>query len=151
MNVYLAPGRLFVSDEAVQVSTILGSCVSVCLWDPRSRVGGINHFLLPDGSPPSPRFGSSAMPLLVEGVIEKGAKRELLRARIVGGACVIHAMRKSAAHLGARNVELARERLAHERIPVVGEDVGGDHGRKLLFEVQTGAVLIQPLGPQAAS
>ena len=151
MNVYLPPGRMFASAEAVQVSTILGSCVSVCLWDPQARVGGINHFLLPDGAPPSPRFGTSAMPLLVESVIEKGARRESLRARIVGGACVIDAMRSSPSHLGARNVEVARERLAQERIPVVAEDVGGDRGRKLVFEVQSGMVLIKPLGSQPAS
>ncbi len=151
MTVYLPPGRLFASAEAVQVSTILGSCVSVCLWDPEARVGGSNHFLLPDGTPPSPRFGVSATPLLLESVLEKGARRGSLRARIVGGACVIEAMRQTAQHLGARNVEVARERLAHERIPIVAEDVGGDHGRKLVFEVQSGMVMIKPLGAQAVS
>lgn len=149
MHVYLAPGRLFASAEEVRVTTILGSCVSVCLWDAQARAGGINHFLLPDGVPASPRFGSSATNLLVASVLEKGARREALQARVVGGACVIDAMRSSSQNLGARNVQVARERLAAERIPIVTEDVGGDVGRKLVFDVQSGWILIQPIAPRA--
>ena len=74
-RVYLAPGRLYASAEADQVTTILGSCVAVCLWDPQVRVGGVNHFLLPEGVPPSPRFGQSAVPLLIESVLDLGACR----------------------------------------------------------------------------
>ncbi|PYQ18463.1 MAG: hypothetical protein DMF79_14935 [Acidobacteria bacterium] len=107
VRVYLAPGRLYASAEAVQVTTILGSCVSVCLWDAQQRVGGINHFLLPEGVPPSPRFGASATSLLIEEVLALGARRSRLRAKVFGGACVLEAFRKSHP-LGMRNVEVAR-------------------------------------------
>lgn len=147
MHVYLAPGRMYASAEAVRVTTILGSCVAVCLWDSAARVGGINHFLLPDGAPASPRFGASAVPLLVSSVLEKGGRRGGLRARVIGGACVIDAFR--ADPLGARNVEMAREKLLAEQIPIVAEDVGGDVGRKLVFEVQTGDALVRPLGARS--
>lgn len=147
MQVYLAPGLMFASAEAVRVTTILGSCVAVCLWDGVARVGGINHFLLPDGAPPSPRFGASAVPLLVTSVIEQGARRADLRARVIGGACVIDAFR--AAALGAKNVEMARGRLSAEQIPIMAEDVGGDVGRKLVFDVQTGETLVWPLGARS--
>lgn len=147
MHVYLAPGRMFASAEAVRVTTILGSCVAVCLWDSEARVGGINHFLLPEGVPASPRFGASAVPLLVTSVLEQGARRAELRARVIGGACVIDAFR--ATPLGTRNVEMARSRLQAELIPIVGEDVGGDVGRKLVFEVQTGETLVRPLGARS--
>jgi chemotaxis protein CheD len=144
-RVYLAPGRLHASAEPDQVTTILGSCVAVCVWDPDLRVGGVNHFLLPEGVPPSPRFGDSAVRMLVEKVLELGGRRSRLRAKIFGGACVLEAFRHDSHPLGARNVEVARERLRAEQIPVVGEDVGGDLGRKLVFDVQTGSAWVRAI------
>jgi chemotaxis protein CheD len=144
-RVYLAPGRLFVSGTPAQVSTILGSCVSVCLWDPEARAGGINHFLLPEGVPASPRFGQSAVPLLIQGVLDLGARRARLRAKVFGGACVLEAFRAGSHHLGSRNVEVAREALRAAEIPVFVEDVGGDHGRKLVFDVQTGSAWVRAI------
>ncbi len=149
IRVYLAPGLLYVSAEAVQVTTILGSCVAVCLWDAQERVGGINHFLLPEGVPPSTRFGANAVPMLIERVLELGARRSRLKAKVFGGACVLEAFRASSEPLGARNVEVARERLRAEEIPVVGEDVGGDLGRKLVFDVQTGSVWIRAIAAKS--
>jgi chemotaxis protein CheD len=143
-RVYLAPGLLFASADAVQVTTILGSCVAVCLWDLEARVGGLNHFLLPHGAPPSPRFGEHAVPLLLQRVLALGASRERLRAKLFGGACVLEAFRAGSA-LGGRNVAVARELLAAERIPVAAEDVGGDRGRKVVFEVQTGSAWIRAI------
>ena len=144
-RVYLAPGQLFASSDPVQATTILGSCVAVCLWDLDAGVGGLNHFLLPDGAPPSPRFASHAVPLLVRKVVELGASPARLRAKLFGGACVLDVFRASQA-LGARNVEAARQLLAAAQIRVVAEDVGGDLGRKLLFEVQTGSAWIRAIG-----
>ncbi len=145
IRVYLAPGLLYASAEAAQVTTILGSCVAVCLWDPQARVGGMNHFLLPEGAPHSPRFGKSAVPLLIERVLELGARRSRLKAKVFGGACVLEAFRAGAQTLGVRNVEVARDRLHSEGIRVVGEDVGGDLGRKLVFDVQTGSAWIRAI------
>ena len=144
-RVYLAPGRLYASGEDVQVTTILGSCVAVCLWDPQAEVGGVNHFLLPSGTPASPRFGDSAVALLIGEVLERGAHRGRLTAKIFGGACVLEAFRADEWSLGARNVEIAREQLEAACIPVVGEDVGGDRGRKLVFHVRTGAAWVRPI------
>jgi chemotaxis protein CheD len=143
-RVYLAPGQLFASADAVQVRTILGSCVAVCLWDLEAGVGGLNHFLLPHGAPPSPRFGEHAVPQLLQRVLALGASRERLRAKLFGGACVLEALRAGSA-LGSRNVEVAREQLSAAAIPVVAEDTGGDLGRKLVFEVQTGSAWIRAI------
>jgi chemotaxis protein CheD len=143
-RVYLAPGQLFAARDRVQVTTILGSCVAVCLFDNEAEVGGVNHFLLPYGLPPSPRFAEHAVPQLLSRVLGLGAARERLRAKLFGGACVLEALRSSSA-LGARNVEVARERLAAEGIPVVAEDTGGDLGRKLIFEIQTGSAWIRAI------
>ena len=140
-RVYLAPGHVFASRDALQITTILGSCVAVCLWDEAAPVGGINHFLLPEGYPPSPRFGDDAMPRLVREVVGLGAERSRLRARMFGGACVLEAFRASS--IGVRNVGMARGWLAAERIPVVEENVGGDFGRRVVFDPRTGSALVR--------
>jgi chemotaxis protein CheD len=88
-RVYLAPGQLFASGDRVQVTTILGSCVAVCLFDNEAEVGGVNHFLLPHGTPPSPRFADHATTLLMQRVLALGAERGRLRAKLFGGACVL--------------------------------------------------------------
>ena len=111
------------------MTTILGSCVAVCIWDPQAEVGGMNRFLLPSGRPASPRFGDSAVALLIGRLLELGAHRSRMSAKVFGGACVLEAFRADEWSLGARNVEMAREQLAAASMPVVGEDVGGDLGR----------------------
>ena len=144
-RVYLAPGRLYASGEDVQVTTILGSCVAVCIWDAQAQVGGMNHFLLPSGRTASPRFGDSAVALLIGQVLERGAHRGRLAAKVFGGACVLEAFRADQWSLGARNIEIAREQLEAAAIPVVGEDVGGDRGRKVVFHVRTGAAWVRSI------
>jgi chemotaxis protein CheD len=143
-RVYLAPGRLYASAENAQVTTILGSCVAVCLFDPALRIGGINHFLLPLGAPASPRFGDSAIGLLVDRLVELGADRRRLKGKVFGGACVLEAFRDTPS-LGARNVEMAEARLAEAGIPIVGRDVGGFLGRKVVFDVGSGAAWVRPI------
>jgi chemotaxis protein CheD len=125
------------------VTTILGSCVAVCIWDRRPRWAA--QSLPPSLRPPaSPRFGDSAIALLIGRLLELGAHRGRLSAKVFGGACVLEAFRADEWSLGARNVEIAREQLAAASIPVVGEDVGGDLGRKLVFHVRTGAAWVRP-------
>ena len=145
VRMYLAPGRLYASADDAQVTTILGSCVAVCLWDAHAQVGGVNHFLLPNGAPASPRFGDSAVPMLIERVLALGAHRGRLAAKVFGGACVLDAFRGDAAALGARNVQVAHATLRAAQIPVVGRDVGGDRGRRLMFDVRTGSAWIRAI------
>ena len=148
-RVYLAPGLLYASADGALVTTILGSCVAVGLFDPWVQGGGINHFLLPEGTPPSCRFGRSAVPLLIERVLALGARRPRLEAKVFGGACVLEAFRAGAQTLGLRNVEVAREQLRAEGIPIVCEDVGGDLGRKVVFDVQTGSAWIRAIAAKS--
>jgi len=146
-GVYLHPGQLWVSEDPCAVTTILGSCVAVGLWDPSAEVGGLCHFLLPQWSgsgTASARFGNVAVERLAEGVCAKGARRERLLAKIFGGACVIAALR-GGIHLGQRNVELARELVANAGIPVVAEDALGTRGRKLIFHTHDGAAWVRLL------
>ena len=143
---YVLPGRLFVTAEPYAVTTILGSCVAVCLWDPTLRAGGINHFLLPHWAGPrqsSARFGNLAMEQLIEQTLALGSRQRDLRAKVFGGARVLDHPDGDSHHLGARNVEVARQILAQEGIPVVAEDVGGKGGRKVIFHTLDGSVLLR--------
>ncbi len=146
---YLHPGQLFVSPDGYAVTTILGSCVSVCLWDPLTKIGGINHFLLPtdigDDLGSSLRFGNLAVRELIEELLDLGVEPHQLRAKLFGGACVLEAFRSRENHLGTKNVKIAREVLDAADIPIIGHDVGGDRGRKLIFHTDNGSAWVKQL------
>jgi chemotaxis protein CheD len=146
-SVYLHPGQMVVCDRPTAVSTILGSCVSVCLYDPVLRAGGANHFLLPDhgAAAPSTRFAGEALRDLLARMLALGADRRRLQAKVFGGACVVEAFRRHTEHLGTRNAAAAIRFLEAERIPVMAEDTGGERGRKLLFHTDDGTALVRPL------
>ena len=145
---YLHPGEVFVSADSHAVTTILGSCVAVCVWDPMTRIGGINHFLLPTFTGQgiaSPRFGNIAIQELLAQLSQLGSHKRNLLGKLFGGACVLEAFRQRQHHLGMKNVEVARHLLESESIPLVGHDVGGQRGRKLIFQTDDGAAWIKPL------
>ena len=132
------------------VTTVLGSCVSVCLWDPAARVGGINHYLLPrwngDGLR-TPKYGNIAIPMLVEKLLEAGCSRASLKAKVFGGGSVLENS-SGLLNVGERNIHFAESALDEARIPVIGKDVGGTSGRKLLFVTGTGDVFVRKLNKQ---
>lgn len=145
-RVYLHAGQYMATATPASVSTILGSCVSVCVWDPQSKIGGINHFVLPHFAGTgrlSPRFGNVAIASLIESLCALGTRTDRLMAKIFGGAGVLGTA--GGEDLGARNVVVARTILEEEGIPVVGEDVGGSHGRKLIFHTDAGTAWIKRL------
>jgi chemotaxis protein CheD len=149
-SVYLHPGQLVATREPTQVTTILGSCVAVCLWDPAGRLGGINHYLLPygseDGGGSPARFGNLAIRMLVDAVLRLGARKVSLAAKLFGGACVLDAFDGDGArHLGARNVDSAVSALEQEGIPVVAADTGGRRSRKLVFRTDDGTVWLKAI------
>lgn len=146
-RVYLHPGEFAVAAEPVSMTTILGSCVGVCLYDPAARVGGLNHFLLPrsPAGTRSARFGDAAVQCLLRGVTRLGAEVRRLRAKVIGGACVLDAYRGAPAHVGRQNVRVALEMLAEAGIPVLTMDVEGDRARRVLFHSHTGDVVVRVL------
>ncbi len=142
-QVYLLPGELYCSTWPSLVSTVLGSCVSVCLWDAEAGVGGMNHFLLPtSGHTSSPRFGDVATARLVDSLIRHGAHGPRLRAKVFGGARLmgpVLAAETDEASLGAMNVLAARSALRDARIPILAEDTLGSRGRRVLFLTHDGS------------
>jgi chemotaxis protein CheD len=146
--VYLYPGDLFATRRPTAVKTILGSCISVCLWDDVQRIGGMNHFLLPYGrmSADCPgRFGSVAIPLLIQAMHDAGAVPSHVRAKLFGGSAMIAGITTGSAHIGLQNQRLASELLDRAGIPVVNSDVGGAKGRKLVFNTDDGSVAVWEL------
>jgi chemotaxis protein CheD len=147
---YLLPGNLFVHADEHTVLTVLGSCVSVCLWDPRKGIGGINHYMLPlwngEGLA-SPRFGNIAIPKLIEKILHLGADRRSLQAKVFGGGDMLKAA-TTFMNIGQRNIVLAEDMLRDEKIPIISADTGGRHGRKLFFNTRTGVVLVKLLKKQ---
>ena len=127
------PGEYFVSRQEMAIVTVLGSCIAACLWDRSMRVGGMNHFMLPDGdsSDVSGRYGSYAMELLINEMLKLGARRESMQAKIFGGGQVMHNF--TTMNVGERNTAFVTEYLQTERIPIVSQDVLDIYPRKVVF------------------
>ncbi|HET7043083.1 MAG TPA: chemotaxis protein CheD, partial [Gemmatimonadales bacterium] len=145
---FVHTGEVAVAKDGTLFSTVLGSCVSICLWDPTTGIGGINHYLLPDqvsNGISTPRFGNVAVRTLLAQLAAAGADPSRLQAKIFGGAAVLSPRLPGSDALGARNAELARVLLGLAGIPVVAEDVGGAQGRKLLFRSSDGAAWVRKL------
>ena len=143
VSVYLHPGQIYAASHAALVSTVLGSCVAVCLWDPVARVGGMNHFLLPSGK--GPRYANEAMTQLLEEMTSRGAFVARVVAKVFGGACVIAGFTGSRKAIGTQNAEAAMQFLAAHSIPVRAHQTGGTHGRKLLFHTGTGQAYVKDI------
>lgn len=142
---FLYPAELIATKRPHRVTTILGSCVAVCLWDPTQQIGGINHFMLPlwNGQGlASPRYGNIATEKLITKLENLGAKRYNLKAKLFGGAeVIIH--QSNSLRIGHRNTEIAKQLLREYEIPVINHSTGGTLGRKILFFTDTGKVMLK--------
>ncbi|MEL6449899.1 MAG: chemotaxis protein CheD [Pseudomonadota bacterium] len=128
------------TDDRVMITTLLGSCVSCCLWDPVAGVGGMNHMLLTNpsaGETARALSGSHAMEILINSLIKLGARRDRLQAKAFGGARMI----KGLSDIGMQNAEFTVSYLAQERIPLVTQSLGGQQARNLRFWPATGRAM----------
>ncbi|HKJ05815.1 MAG TPA: chemotaxis protein CheD [Geopsychrobacteraceae bacterium] len=142
---YLYPGALFVDSRPHLVTTVLGSCVAVCLWDSVQKVGGINHYLLPlwNGEGLStPKYGNIAIEKLISGMLDLGCKKKYLVAKLFGGAALWQ-NQHGLLRVGDRNASLAQDILKEHNIPIVASDLLGEQGRKIIYNTETGAVLLR--------
>lgn len=147
--VKVLPGEYFVHAEDILIMTTLGSCIAACLWDRERRIGGLNHFMLPEGASGDGRYGSWAMELLINEMLRRGASRPALQAKVFGGAQVIAGM--DTLNVGERNTRFVLEYLQTERIPVVSRDVLDVHPRKVCFMPASGRVVVKRLRPTDAA
>jgi len=146
-------GGLRASRNPLLLDTVLGSCIAACLYDPVAGIGGMNHFMLPDGADPenptSTRYGVNAMELLISHLMKLGADRRRFQAKVFGGGHVLK-IRESLDGVPQRNIDFARRFLETEQIPVIREDVGGYQPRRVLFHTHTGKVFLKYLGNNEA-
>ena len=146
--VKVLPGEYYCDTEDLLVMTTLGSCIAACLWDRQAKVGGMNHFMLPDGAGDSGRYGSYAMELLINEMMKRGASRLTMEAKVFGGGAVIAGM--NSINVGERNTKFVLEFLSTERIPVVSKDVLDVYPRKVCFLPFSGKAMIKRLAPANA-
>lgn len=146
LRVAEAPGRLIIHG--------LGSCVAVFVYDPRSRIGGLAHVLLP-GPPPGPveragRYATTAVVAMVEESIRLGARRAALRAKVTGGSRMFAFEAADRVTVGDKNVEATLRALREAEVPVIGTDVGGDRGRTVIADLEDGSLTIKTIrgGPR---
>jgi chemotaxis protein CheD len=142
-NLFIYPGKLEVATSPTQFTTILGSCVAVCLWDTKLKFGGINHYMLPlwngDGLA-SPKYGNIAIDKLITKMIWAGASIENMEAKVFGGGNVINTT-SNLYNIGERNIEMAFSKLNEYGIRVVGSSTGGKKGRKILMDSSSFKIL----------
>lgn len=133
------------ASPSIEYSTVLGSCVATCLFDPQSKVGGMNHFLLSEppanlpGTQVDEHYGVYLMELLVNNMLARGARKSNLKAHLYGGANVNRNMMK----IGTMNAEFAREFLRREGIVLMREDLGGTNARRVDFRPASGQVRLR--------
>ncbi|HEY4212712.1 MAG TPA: hypothetical protein VGM84_14620 [Steroidobacteraceae bacterium] len=146
-------GEFYVTGENEIISTVLGSCISVCMRDAQAGVGGMNHFMLPDEGNRVPtgavdtglstRFGSYAMESLINGLMVRGAVRNRLEIKIFGGAQILD----SHAHIGDKNIHFVRNFLAVEGLQPIAQDLGDVVPRSVLYYPMSGRVRVKHLKP----
>lgn len=139
---FLYPSAILVSIEPCEVTTILGSCIAVCIIDPVLCIGGINHYMLPLWNGvglASPKYGNVAIEKLIAKMVMLGSKKNNLTAKVFGGGEVLETSSVQY-NIGSRNIEIAREILHEKRIPIISSSLGGSYGRKIIFVTHTGEV-----------
>ena len=147
----ILPGEYYFTNKDMVIVTVLGSCVSACIRDNISGVGGMNHFMLPDSGKAdkdnpiseSMRYGAYAMEVLINQLLKNGARRENLEAKIFGGGSVLRSF--TSMNVGDRNADFVRNFMKKERIRVIEEDLNDIYPRKVYFFPRTGRVLVKKL------
>lgn len=151
--VKVLPGEFFVDDQETLITTTLGSCIAACLWDRDRRIGGLNHFMLPDGPAAGVgdggRYGAFAMDQLIGEMVRRGAQRTSMEAKLFGGGSVVEGM--NSIQIGERNTQFALEYLRTERIPVVSRDVLDIYPRKVVFLPRSGKAMVKRLQPRSGA
>ena len=141
--VKILPGEYFVHHEDILIMTTLGSCIAACLWDRNAKIGGMNHFMLPEGTDGSGRYGSYAMELLINEMLKCGASRQSMEAKVFGGGQVVSGM--STMNVGERNTTFVIDYLKTERIPILSRDVLDIYPRKVCFLPASGKAMVKRL------
>lgn len=141
---FITDGQFIITTVPAHINTVLGSCVSVCVWDKKLKIGGMNHYLMPGSelsTAGNPNHGYTAIPMLIRSMINRGAQRENMEAKIFGG-CNSWVHRDHLFAVGAKNVDMADLLLKAAGISIAAQHTGGVYGRKIVFNTLTGKVKV---------
>ena len=155
-NVWAAkilPGELYVSTQGEMITTTLGSCISACVRDVRTGIGGMNHFMLPKGNHYSTdvwgdnpitsasRYGNWAMEFLLNEILKLGGSREYLEVKVFGGGQMMASM----TDIGQKNILFVYQYMADEKLKISASDVGDIYARRVIYFPKTGRVMLKRL------
>lgn len=145
---FIHVGEIFIGAKPTEISTVLGSCISVCLYDKVEQVAGMNHYLVPlwnENGLQSPKYGNISIPKLIENMLNIGCEKHNLEAKLFGGGNVINVTHEDMM-IGRKNILIAKEILREYNIKITAQDVGGTRGRKILMRSDTGKVFLKYTG-----
>ena len=151
----ILPGEFYMTTSEISIATTLGSCISACIWDHRTGIGGMNHFMLPltvkeahevdwgkrGLASDATRYGNFAMEHLINAILKNGGRRRNLRAKAFGGGKVLNQM----SDVGKQNIDFVLNYLEDENIAIEGSDLGANYPRKIMFEPFTGKAFVKRL------
>lgn len=143
---YIHSGQLFVGVRPTVIQTVLGSCVAVCLYDTKMKISAMNHYLLPlwnNEGLASPKYGNIAIVKIIEGMEAVGCERKNIIAKVFGGASPNNFDNTKNILVGEKNVQIAQSMLEQYRIKIAAIDVGGNRGRKIALESDSGRILLK--------
>lgn len=152
-QVIIKIGELYATDEPTVIYTLLGSCVAVCIYDIKNRIGGMNHIFLPGNNyknDSSTRYGENAMKYLIKNICQLGGERKKLVAKAFGGGHVIPAISNKIG-IGPKIVDFVINYLEKEKIEIVAHDFGGNKTRKVYFHTDTGMAYVKHLSQKNLS
>ncbi|ARN74979.1 chemoreceptor glutamine deamidase CheD [Oceanicoccus sagamiensis] len=151
----ILPGEFYVSREDKGITTVLGSCVSACIWDEVNAIGGMNHFMLPitvkeshavtwgNATSDATRYGNYAMEHLINEILKNGGERHNLKAKVFGGGKIIANM----SDVGEKNSAFVLDYLQIEKIPILAQDLSRDYPRKVFFDPTNGKAFMKRITP----
>jgi chemotaxis protein CheD len=149
-------GSIDLTRSPNRLASVLGSCIGLAIWDPEMHMAGLAHILLPDSrgqaseSLPG-KYADRAVPILVRSLLERGANRDRLRAKVAGGARMFSRIAADGTcDVGAQNVLAVKQALVTARVSILAEDVGGNRGRKVVFDPSSGAFSVDTLNATSA-
>ena len=145
---FIHVGEIFVGAKPTEISTVLGSCIAVCIYDSTESIGGMNHYLVPlwnENGLQSPKYGNISIPRLIESMLNLGCNINNLEAKIFGGGNVINVTQEDMM-IGRKNILIAKEILREYGINITAQDVGGTRGRKILMRTDTGKIFLRYTG-----
>ena len=151
-KIRIGMAEMVVARNPAIITTTVGSCIALCMYDSINRIGGMVHIVLPKKEDfdkknldPVQKYADTAVPALYSALISKGAKKECIKAKMAGGANMFPKFTHPILKIGMDNANAVREKLAELGIPLVAEDTGGNHGRIIEFEVGSGTMKINTI------